>query len=130
MIADTSFLIDLMMNEANAVAKAKEIEGKGSTISVCSPSVFELYVGVALSRKPEDEKARIIDLIGSLPQLPLDFESARVAGAIYGGRIKAGAEMDPEDAMIAGIAKVRNEHVITRNAKHFYWIDGIKVVPY
>lgn len=130
MIADTSFLIDLMMNETGAVAKAREIEGKGSTISVCSPSVFELYVGVALSRKPEDEKARIIDLIGSLPQLPLDFESARAAGTIYGERIREGAKMDPEDAMIAGIAKVRNEHVVTRNAKHFSGIGGVKVEIY
>lgn len=78
MIADTSFLIDMMMNEPKAVSKAKEIEHKGSTILVCSPSVFELYVGVALSLKPEDEKTKIIDLIGSLPQLSLDFESACV----------------------------------------------------
>jgi predicted nucleic acid-binding protein len=130
LIADTSFLIDLMMKESGAVAKAREIEGKGSTISVASPSVFELYVGVALSRKPEDEKARIMDLIGSLPQLPLDFESARAAGAIYGGRIREGVKIDPEDAMIAGIAKVRNEYVITRNARHFSGIGGVKVEIY
>lgn len=130
MIADTSFLIDLMMNEPKAVSKAKEIEQKGSTILVCSPSVFELYVGVTLSRKPEDEKSRVIDLIGSLPQLSLDFESACAGGAIYGERIKAGIQMEPEDAMIAGIAKVKKERVITRNIKHFSGIEGIAVEVY
>lgn len=119
-----------MMKEANAVEKAKEIERKGSTISVCSPSVFELYVGVALSRKPDEEKSKIIETIGSLPQLPLDFESATVAGAVYGERIRSGVEMDPEDAMIAGIAKVRKENVVTRNAKHFSGIEGVKVEVY
>jgi predicted nucleic acid-binding protein len=130
MIADTSFIIDLMMNEREAVDKAKEIERNGSTISVPSPSVFELYVGVALSRKPEVEKTKIIDLIGSLPQIPLDFESARAGGAIYGQRIKGRIQMDPEDAMIAGIAKVRKERLITRNAKHFSGIEGITVEVY
>lgn len=130
MIADTSFIIDLMMDEPQAVSKAKEIEQKGSTVLVCSPSVFELYVGVTLSRKPEDEKSKIIDLIGSLPQLSLDLESACAGGTIYGECIKAGIQMDPEDAMIAGIAKVRKERVITRNIKHFSGIEGIAVEVY
>lgn len=130
MIADTTFLIDLMLNEPDAVNKAKEVEQKGSTIMICSPSVFELYVGVSLSKKPEAEKTKIIDLLGSLPQLPLDFESASEAGMIYGERFKSGNIMDPEDAMIAGIAKVKKERLITRNIKHFSNIKGINVEVY
>ena len=130
MIADTSFIIDLMMNEEQAVSKAKEIEQKGSTIMIGSPSVFELYVGVVLSRKPEYEKSKIIEIIGALPQLSMDYDSARAGGTIYGNRVRAGIQIDPEDAMIAGIAQVRKERVITRDIKHFSGIEGIGVESY
>jgi tRNA(fMet)-specific endonuclease VapC len=38
--------------------------------------------------------------------------------------------IDPEDAMLAGISKVRNEPIITRNVRHFSNIDGVKVETY
>ena len=49
MIADTSFLIDIMKSNKEAIKKAEEIENRGSTIEVTSISIFELFVGVTLS---------------------------------------------------------------------------------
>jgi len=51
LIADTTFLIDLMVGDEAAVEKAREIESKNIPISVTAPSVFELYVGLSLSKK-------------------------------------------------------------------------------
>jgi tRNA(fMet)-specific endonuclease VapC len=130
LIADTSFLIDIMMKEPAALDKAKKVEESGSTISVGAPSIFELFAGVALSRKSEEEKSKIMSTIASLPQLPLDFPSARAGGQIYGRKIKAGSTVDPEDAMLAGIAKLRSEAIITRNVKHFTDIEGVNVETY
>jgi tRNA(fMet)-specific endonuclease VapC len=130
LIADTSFLIDIMMKEPAALDKAKKVEESGSTISVGAPSIFELFAGVALSRKSEEEKSKIMSTIASLPQLPLDFPSARAGGQIYGRKIKAGSTVDPEDAMLAGIAKLRSETIITRNVKHFTDIEGVNVETY
>jgi predicted nucleic acid-binding protein len=71
-----------------------------------------------------DTNILMIDLIGSLQQIPLDFESARTGGAIYGQRIKDRIQMDPEDAMIAGVAKVRKVRLITRNVKTLFRYRG------
>ena len=130
MIADTSFLIDIMVNDPSAIKKATEIEKRGAVIAVGSPTIFELYVGVSLSRKAEEEKFKTLSVVASLPQLPLDFQSACAGGSIYVEKIKAGFRIDPEDAMIAGIAKIRGETIVTRNVKHFEGIQGVTIESY
>ena len=130
MIADTTFLIDIMVSDKAALKKAREIDAKNSPISVSAPTVFELYVGLSLSSKAEAEKTRIMAVLESLPFFPLDLESSKAGGIIYGDRKRSGFVIDPEDAMVAGIARVRGEKVITRNLKHFQGIEGVGVELY
>ncbi|OGD58853.1 hypothetical protein A3K78_01495 [Candidatus Bathyarchaeota archaeon RBG_13_52_12] len=130
MIADTAFLIDLMVGDEAAVEKARDVESRSIPITVTAPSVFELIVGLSLSEKPEEEKTRIMGFLESLPFLPLDSESAKEGGRIYGDKRRAGSQINPEDAMIAGIAKVHGERVLTRNAEHFRGVEGVSVEPY
>jgi len=130
LIADTAFIIVIMGIEPAAVRKAAEIEKSSGAISVGSPTIFELWVGLSLCRKPREEREKIARVLESLPGVALDFPSAAAGGIIYGDREKAGLRIDPEDAMIAGIAKTRNERVITRNIKHFSGIEGITIETY
>lgn len=130
MLADTSFVIDLMIGDAAAVQKAKEIEAKSLPLVISAPTVFELYVGLSLCSKPEEEKARILAVLRSLPFLPLDYESSEAGGRIYGDKQRSGSMIDPEDAMIAGIAKVHGKKLLTRNLRHFQGIEGVNVEPY
>ncbi len=129
-MADTSFVIDIMAKDPGAVGKARELEREGATIAIGSPTVFELFAGVALSRKAVEEKSKITTILSSLPQLALDFPSAREGGMIYGEKIKAGRAIDPEDAMLAGIARAKAEKVLTRNIKHFSGIEGVTAETY
>ena len=130
MLADATFLIDIMSNNADAIKKARELEEKGIALLVGAPTVFELYVGVSLSKKAEQEKLKISSVISSLAQLQFDYESARAAGTIYGDKIKFGSMIDPEDAMLAGISRVHGQPIITRNLKHFSNIEGVAVETY
>jgi predicted nucleic acid-binding protein len=130
LLADTSFLIDLMVGDKAAVEKAMEIEAKGTPLIVSAPTVFELYVGISLSRKAEEGKARVLVVLESLPFLPLDVESSKAGGRIYGEKKRMGLTVDPEDAMVAGIARVHGEKVLTRNLKHFQGIEGVNVESY
>jgi tRNA(fMet)-specific endonuclease VapC len=130
LLVDTSFLIDLMTGDHAAVEKAGEIEAKSMPLIVSAPTVFELYVGITLSNKAEEEKARVLAVIESLPFLPLDAESSRASGRIYAEKSSESSTFDPEDAMIAGIAWVHGERVLTRNLKHFRGIEGVKVESY
>ena len=103
-LADTTFLIDVMKGEEKAIAKAKELEAASTPMVVGAPTIFELYVGVGLSVKSAEERESVLEVLRSLTQLPLDQQSATRGGLIYAQRSREGVAMDPEDAILAGIA--------------------------
>ena len=130
MIADTSFLIDIMKSDIRVIEKAEEIEKKGITIAVTSISIFELFVGVALSVKKDQERKKINQILNGLSIISFDEESAREAGKIYAQKRKNGSTIQIEDSMIAGICSRRKEILITRNIKHFSDIEGLRIESY
>ena len=130
MIADTSFLIDIMKSDKEAIKKAEEIEKNGNTIAVTSISIFELFVGVTLSIKQDRERYKINRILKGLPIISFDENSAIEAGKIFAQKRKNGMLIDPEDSMIAGICSRRNEILITRNIKHFNDIEGLRIESY
>jgi predicted nucleic acid-binding protein len=130
MIADTTFIIDIMRNDQSAITKAQEIERKNIPLIITAPTIFELSVGISLSQKPRQEKTKINEVLESLPFQPLDYESSQAAGQIYGDKQKTGDMIDPQDAMIAGISKTSGEKILTRNQKHFQDIPGVTTETY
>jgi predicted nucleic acid-binding protein len=130
MIADTSFLIDIMKSDKEAIKKAEEIEKNGNTIAVTSISIFELFVGVTLSIKQDRERNKINRILKGLPIISFDEDSATEAGRIFVQKRKNGLLIDLEDPMIAGIRARRNEIHITRNIKHFNRMDGVRIYSY
>jgi predicted nucleic acid-binding protein len=130
MIADTSFLIDIMKSNKEAIKKAEEIEKTGNTIAVTSISIFELFVGVSLSIKKDQERNKIIRILKGLSIISFDEDSAREAGKIFAQKRTNGLVIDPEDSMIAGICARKNEILITRNVKHFRDIENVRIESY
>ena len=130
MIADTSFIIDLMRSDQRTIRKAQILTQERIPISVSAVTIFEVFVGISLSIRQGEEKRRVINVIEGLPIIPLEMESSEEAGKIYAERRRSGITMDPEDAMIAGICKFKKEPVLTRNTKHFSGIDGVEVENY
>lgn len=130
MLADTSFLIDVMMGEESAIGKAKELADASVPIMVGTPTIFELYVGVGLSVRSSEEREKILSVLRSLTQLPLDTQSATRAGLIYAQRAKEGTKIGPADAMLAGIAVENHQGLLTKNRRHFSGIPELNVVGY
>lgn len=130
MIADTSFLIDIMKSNNSALKKAEEIERTGNTIVVTSISIFELFVGVGLSIKQDHERNKITRILNGLSIISFDEDSAREAGRIFAQKRREGLAIDPEDSMIAGICARKNEILITRNVKHFRDIENVRIESY
>ena len=130
MIADTSFLVDIMKSDKDAIRKADEIEKTGNTIAVTSISIFELFVGANLSIKQEQERNKITRILNGLSIISFDEDSAREAGRIFAQKRRNGLVIDPEDSMIAGICSRRNEILITRNIKHFQDIENVRIESY
>ena len=119
-----------MRNNSEAIAKAKDMERDNVPLMVTAPTVFELNVGLSLSSKPLTEKIRIQEVMDSLLFLPLDFKSFIEAGSIYGERRKQGFKINPQDAMIAGIARTVGEKILTRNIRHFQGIENVSIDSY
>jgi predicted nucleic acid-binding protein len=119
-----------MKQDEHAIQKAKQLSDASTSVLVGTPTIFELYVGVGQSVRPGEEKEKVLSILKSLPNLPLDASSASKGGTIYAQRTREGAKIDPEDAMLAGIAIQNNEPIITRNRRHFAGIADLKLEPY
>jgi tRNA(fMet)-specific endonuclease VapC len=130
LLADTTFLIDVMKNDESAIRKAKQLSDSSIPVLIGTPTVFELYVGVGLSVRSNEERQKVLRILTSLPQMPLDGPSASKAGMIYAQRVKDKMRIDAEDAMLAGIAVQNNEPLLTRNKKDFSGILDLKIETY
>ena len=110
--------------------KLEEFERSGEAIYLTAPTIYELFLGIALSRASDSEKRRVEEVLREQVVLPLDEEAARAAGELQGELMREGVPIDPLDALIAGIAVVRGERVATRNVKHFSRVRGVEIVGY
>lgn len=129
MILDTTFLIDLLRGEKSAVDKITELEGANEPVLTTSVSVFEVWQGLP-KKASQAQTEKTLELFKSMDVLRLDFDSAVQAGDIQRELKSTGQMIDPEDAMIAGIAKISSEKILTRNQKHFGKIKGLKTETY
>ncbi len=130
MIFDTSFVIDLMNGDRKATSKLNELIKSGEPQLTTVLTVFELYSGLERSNKPVQERNKIINVLGNQIIIPLDGEAAEKAGEIDGNLIKEGRMIEPADSMIAGIASVRREKVLTRNVADFSKVKGLAIETY
>ncbi|MBI2110686.1 PIN domain-containing protein [Candidatus Woesearchaeota archaeon] len=129
MILDTSALIDLLKANPAFLKKLEVLEQKNTTFYFTSISVFELWQGTS-DIEDEQKLEQIHLLLESLGTFSLDIPSAKEAGVIHASLEKEGKKIDPEDSMIAGIAKANREVILTRNVKHFTRVKGIQVESY
>ncbi len=130
-LLDTTFLIDLLRGEQDALAKAKLIEK--FRLFTTELNFFEIVVGI-YSQKKGDYGAHLLKaekLFSRLEILPFGHRSAIKAGQIAGELIRKGVQIDSHDCIMAGIALSNNCNIIvTRNKEHFERIKNIKVDCY
>jgi len=134
MIGDTDFFIDLMRrrsaHHAKALAKIRELEGRGLRIAMTAVTRFELAFGIVGSLEPARERERVLRAVESYPTYPLDGPSADRAGAVHGTLRARGTGIGPVDALIAGIALENGEPLLTRNLADFRRIEGLVLDTY
>lgn len=113
MILETSFILNLWAGEPNAVAKAREIAGRGTRIYLATPSLFELWDGVARSDRPREEEEKVRRFVEAHDLLPFGEDDAREAGLLLGRLARVGRTMNTVDIMLAGMTKARGEVLLT-----------------
>ena len=130
MIQDTSFLIDVLNGDAEALDVLELIECENRPEKIASVTSLELYGGVTRSNRPEEEKREVLGVLDSKHVVPADHRIMRQAGEISGTLIADGKRIDREDCVIAATAIQENEQVLTRNASPFEWIPNLDVQSY
>ncbi|MBI2664166.1 PIN domain-containing protein [Candidatus Woesearchaeota archaeon] len=130
MILDTSFVIDFMQNEEGALRRHTMLLEKNETYRVSSATIFELWSGIAHSKKSKEERLKVTKALAGISTVILTVQIAEKAGELHGTLAKEGQSIDELDAMIAATAIQENESLLTRNVRHFAKVKGLKVETY
>lgn len=130
MLADTTFLIDLLHGKETAIDFLKKNEGK--ILYTTDINVFELLVGVYVGkRNVESHLHQVNALLTKMFILPLDKKAIESSAKIAAKRIKEGKITEDTDNFIIGIALSNGiTQIVTENTKHFEGISNIEVLRY
>ncbi len=131
-ILDSTFLIDIIRKKRESAEKSAEFAHE--KLYTTRINVFEIQVG-AFSIKPEKDReirlSEISVIAENLSVLELDKKAATLAAEIAGKLNREGLTIDTNDCLIAGIALSNGiNSIVTRNAKDFEKIEGIRVETY
>jgi tRNA(fMet)-specific endonuclease VapC len=126
---DTSLLVDILRKKPEAASIMDELDKGIEALSIAAPSVMALWAGALRATDSEKEKGKVSELIKSLDVLPFDENSAKEAAEIEFALSANGISIDAEDLLIAAIARVNSEKIVTRD-EHFTRIPGLIVLKY
>jgi tRNA(fMet)-specific endonuclease VapC len=129
-LVDAVFLIDLMRGRERAIAVLDTLEDEGEPVCLATTTLAEFFRGLATVAVSPERKRRIVDAVKGRPLLPLDTGAAQRAGEIDATLWARGEPIDPEDAALAGIALSRDMVLVTRRAREFERVDGLRLRPY
>lgn len=123
MLLDTSFLIDLMNGDDDAVEKARELETELVQQRLSAMTLFELYYGIARSGQSDEEREKVENVLASKPVHPADSAVMRKAGRLSGNLVNDGTMVSDGDVIIGATAEIVDEPVLTRNVDDFERLD-------
>jgi tRNA(fMet)-specific endonuclease VapC len=132
---DTTILIDAAGRGGSRLrGRAREnlasLVDDGEALTTTRFTVAELWVGI---ERAEDRQAEIEAVERMLrPLIVLDFDevAARVFGRVTARLQARGTPRGDMDVLIAAVALVHGERVVTRNTRHFDAIPGLAVESY
>lgn len=128
MIADTSFIIDILRKNEDAVEKVEDLEKENRGYSLGTPTLYELWIGVA--RSSSEQKEEILEIISSQIVQNLGEDSGLTAGKIQQKLLDEGDRIGHMDALIAGIASENSGKILTDNVDEFERVESLEVEDY
>ena len=122
---DTSAVIDLGKGKEKILSIIRLLDAKGEELSISSISVFELAAGSPAGIEENRKK-----LLETFQIIPMSYEQAEKGALIYRKLRDECRDIGAFDSMIAGVALIENEQLITANAKHFERVSGLQIIKY
>lgn len=130
---DTSVLLDLLgrggkSRHRRAADAARRLAAEGLTTTRFN--VAELLVGVARARDRAREEQAAQAVLSGLQVLEFDAPAARMFAEITAHLQRRGRPAGDMDVLIAAVALVNGESLLTRDVKHFARIPGLLLETY
>jgi len=123
-LLDTNICIAINRGNPNAIANYSK-NAKYSYI--CTVNLAELYKGVYCSQQVAKNLTDLNNLLSLLPVVDVDRNAALEFGLIQGELRKIGKPTGVFDALIATVARSRNDIVVTDNTKDFQNIANLQL---
>ena len=128
---DTTFFADLFRKNPAAEKKLCELANETQTVSTTVMTIAELYYGAFKSKNLTDEMKNVSSVLNTFLILEMNPEGARMFGEILSTLEKKGQTIPDRDILIGAISLSKGETtIVTRNAKDFARIPGLKVITY
>jgi tRNA(fMet)-specific endonuclease VapC len=130
---DTTVLVDLLRERARgkigpATLFLRSVQSEELCISL--PAVCELFVGVELARRPDEELRAVQALCGALRIYYPDDRFPQTYAKLLTWHQRNRRTIATMDLFIATSALVEGAPLVTRNVKHFSMLPGLELLQY
>lgn len=123
-LLDTNICIAILKGNAIVIS---QFQTKYQNCYLSALVLAELYKGVYCSTKIAQNLANLNQLADNLPHIQFDDAAAKEFGKIQGELRKLGRPTGELDALIAAVARSREDIVVTNNTRHFINISNLKL---
>jgi len=115
---DSDIIINILRNKEETINLIKELKEKNYNFTTTAINAFELWKGIYGAGRKNEEKS-LIKFLEKLKTLPLEEKASRKSAEIYERLKKEGNTLDLLDIMIASIAIINDDQLLTFNKNHF-----------
>jgi predicted nucleic acid-binding protein len=129
LVLDTTILIDALRRKEAALRKIAELEETEETICITQINALELYKGVYLPTKSDEDVQKVKKLLDAFVILPINDDTYEWFAALSAELKSRGESINDFDLLIAAITMTNGAEVVS-NHSHFRRIPGLGVVSY
>lgn len=134
-LADTTFIIDLINDDKEAVKIAKKIDSKRSIVFISAITIQEYLRGVyyLFGHKPDKINEKLSKAEGDLARfsgLDVNYNVAKAAAKIDAELTRNGEQIGYADVLIGATAQFYQLTLLTRNKSHFERVPRIRIETY
>jgi predicted nucleic acid-binding protein len=128
-VLDSSFLVDLVRGDERALKALAWFENEYHDLSTTVINLLELFRGVYLSERKEENMKEVMEIARGLDLLGIGWETFQIYGTLSATLRTSGVAVDEFDVVIAALAFQADGRIVTRD-QHFRQIPGLEVISY
>jgi len=128
-VLDSSFLVDLVRGDERALKALARFENEYHDLSPTVINLLELFRGVYLSERKEENMKEVMEIARGLDLLGIGWESFQIYGTLSTTLRTSGVAVDEFDVVIAALALQADGRIVTRD-QHFRQMPGLEVISY